>query len=71
MKLIIRNTLPEEWILATRAAKKLFRSEYKDIIVSYENGKSFWCKYTSTGNISVSGEDIKNAKPIHNRQFEK
>lgn len=58
MKVLIRNTPPEDWSLAVRAAKKLLQTEQDDFIISYENGSSFWVKLTKAGNISVSGEQI-------------
>ncbi len=57
MKLLIRNTKPDDWILAVRAATRFLTTERHDsIIVSYENKTSFWVKKTKAGNLSISGE---------------
>ncbi len=60
VKVIIRNTPPNFYALAARAAKKLaIQTEHDSFIIEYEDGPTFWVKRTKVGNISVSGENTK------------
>ncbi len=57
-----RNVLPEDWILATRAATwMLMHPNQKDVILQYGDGITLWVEWTPARNIIVRGP-ILNAR---------
>lgn len=60
-KVIIRNTPPNFYELAARAAATFAKeeTEHSSYILQYKDGPVFWLEWTKAGNISVSGENVK------------
>ncbi len=60
-KVIIRNTPPNFYSLAATAAMTFAKTPPppRGLILTYENGPTFWVERTKSGNISVSGEKVK------------
>jgi hypothetical protein len=60
MKVIIRNTPPNFYWLAAKAAQEfVLQSENNRGVFEYKEGPTFWVSRSGAGNISVSGEKVK------------